>query len=239
MSEGQKEQARSRARGRSRAGRSPFRVRVGSVLAQLGRDEGVGSRTRGSPETVLGEQRVEERASAVGIARSVLLSEAVQESRGQGRVDAHCVLPGPNHPPPRGSSGGSIATAERGEEIRPRAKRSPRTRSGEAPDADAREIERLARRVEQHSQRMAELLRRGVLEPSLAYAFLMTKGGQRIPQAKSKAKALARSWATTSEGAEAAPDMSPPRLPPERPPMVFTRGETIEPSNAGPEVRTS
>ena len=36
---------------------------------------------------------------------------------------------------------------------------------------------------------MAELLRRSVLEPSLAYAFLMTKGGQRIPQAKSKAKA--------------------------------------------------
>ena len=86
---------------------------------------------------------------------------------------------------------------------------------------------------------MAELLRRGVLEPSLAYAFLMTKGGQRIPQAKSKAKAGASSRASTSEGAEAAPDTSPPRLPPERPPMVFTRGETMEPSNAGPEVRTS
>ena len=39
----------------------------------------------------------------------------------------------------------------------------------------SRELERLARRVEQHSQRMAELLRRGVLEPSVAYAFLMTK----------------------------------------------------------------
>ena len=108
------------------------------------------------------------------------------------------------------STGGSIAAAERGEEIGPRAKRLPRTRSSEAPDADAREIERLARRVEQHSQRMAELLRRGVLEPSLAYAFLMTKGGQRIPQAKSKAKARASSRATTSEGAEAAPDTSPP-----------------------------
>ena len=120
-----------------------------------------------------------------------------------------------------------------------RLQRPPRTRSSEAPDADAREIERLARRVEQHSQRMAELLRRGVLEPSLAYAFLMTKGGQRIPQAKSKAKARASSRAMTSEGAEAAPDTSPPRLPPERPPMVFMRGETMEPSNAGPEVRTS
>ena len=92
--------------------------------------------------------------------------------------------------------------------------------------------------MEQHSQRMAELVRRGVLEPSLAYAFLMTKGGQQIPQAKSKAKARASSRATTSEGAEAAPDTSPPRLPPERPPMVFTRGETMEPSHAGPEVRT-
>ena len=196
---------------------------MGGVPAQLGLDEGVGSRTRGSSEAVLGEQRVEERTSAVGIARSVLQREAVQE-----RVDAHCVLPGPDHPPPRGSTGGSIAAAERGEEIRPRAKRPPRTRSSEAPDADAREIERLPRRVEQHSQRMAELLRGGVLEPSLVYAFLMTKGGQRIPQAKSKAKARASSRATTSEGAEAAPDTSPPRLPPERPPMVFTRGETME-----------
>ena len=229
------EQARGRARRRSRATRSPFRVRVGSVPAQLGLDEGVGSRTRGSSETVLGEQRVEERASAVGIARPVLQSEAVQESRGHGRVDAHRVLPGPDHLPTRGSTGGSIAAAERGEEIRPRAKRPPRTRSSEAPDADAREIERLALRVEHHSQRMAELLRRGVLEPSLPYAFLMTKGGQRIPQAKARAS----SRATTSEGAEAAPDTSPPRLPPERPPMVFTRGETMEPSNAGPEVRTS
>ena len=149
------------------------------------------------------------------------------------------ILPGPDHPPTRGSTGDSIAAAERGEEIRPRAKRPPRTRSSEALDADAREIERLARRVEQHSQRMAELLRRGVLEPSLAYAFLMTKGGQRIPQAKSKAKARASSRATTSEGAEAAPDTSPARLPPERPPMVFARSETMEPSNAGPEVRTS
>ena len=212
---------------------------MSSVPAQLGLDERAGSRTRGSSETVLGEQRVEERTSTVGIARPVLQSEAVQESRGQGRVDAHCVLPRPDHPPTRGSTGGSIAAAERGEEIRPRAKRPPRTRSSEALDADAREIERLARRVEQHSQRMAELLRRGVLEPSLAYAFLMTKGGQRIPQAKSKAKARASSRAMTSEGAEAAPDTSPPRLPPERPPMVFMRGETMEPSNAGPEVRTS
>ena len=86
---------------------------MSSVPAQLGLDEGVGSRTRGSSETVLGEQRVEERASAAGIARPVLQSEAVQESRGQGRVDAHRVLPGPDHLPTRGSTGGSIAAAER------------------------------------------------------------------------------------------------------------------------------
>ena len=55
--------------GRSTATRSPFRVRVGSVPAQVGLDEGVGSRTRGSSEAALGEQRVEERTSAVGIAR--------------------------------------------------------------------------------------------------------------------------------------------------------------------------
>ena len=85
---------------------------MGSVPAQLGLDEGVGSRTRGSSETVLGEQRVEERASAVGIPRPVLQSEAVQESRGQGRVDAHCVLPGPDHPPPRGSTGGRSSSAQ-------------------------------------------------------------------------------------------------------------------------------
>ena len=41
----------------------------------------------------------------------------------------------------------------------------------------------------------------------------MKKGGQQIPQAKSKAKARASSRATTSEGAGAAPDTSPPRLP--------------------------
>ena len=119
---------------------------------------------------------------------------------------------------------------QKGVRIRHRAKRLPRTRSSEAPDADARKLERLACRVEQHSQRMAELLRRGVLEQSLAYAFLMTKGGQRVPQAKSKAKVRASSRATTSEGAEAAPDTPPLRLPAERPPMVFTSGETMEPS---------
>ena len=201
---------------------------MGSVPAQLGLDQGVGSRTHGSSEAVLGGQRVEERTSAVGIARSVLQSEAVQESRGQGITL-----------PLEGALEAALRLQKGVRKTRPRAKRPPRTRSSEAPDADAREIERLARRVEQHSQRMAELLRRGVLESSLAYAFLMTKGGQRIPQAKSKAKARASSRATTSEGAEAAPDTSPPRLPPERPPMVFTRGETMEPSNAGPEVRTS
>ena len=86
---------------------------------------------------------------------------------------------------------------------------------------------------------MAELLRRGVLEPSMVYAFLMTKGGQQVSQPKSKAKALARSREMMSEGAEQTPDVSPPRLQPERPPMVFVRGETLEPSAARPKVRRS
>ena len=153
-------------------------------------------------------------------------------------MDAHRVLPAPDHLHLEGALEAALRLQKGVRKFGPAPRGPPRTRSSEALDADAREIERLARRVEQHSQRMAELLRRGVLEPSLAYAFLMTKGGQRIPQAKSKAKARANSRATTSEGAEAAPDTSPPRLPPERPPMVFTRGETMEPFNAGLEVRT-
>ena len=87
---------------------------------------------------------------------------------------------------------------------------------------------------------MAELLRRGVLEPSLAYAFLMKKRratdstgqiqGQRLGQAAGRRQV---------KEPELPPDTSPPRLPPERPLVVFTRGETMVPSNAGPEVRTS
>ena len=107
-----------------------------------------------------------ERAGAAGGARAALSSEAVQENRGQGRLDAHRVLLGPGHSLPRGSAGSSTAAAERGEEARPRPKRPPRARSVE----DAREVERLAHRAEQYSQRMAERLRRGVLEPSMVYA---------------------------------------------------------------------
>ena len=73
----------------------------------------------------------------------------------------------------------------------------------------------------------------------MVYVFLMTKGGQQVPQAKSKAKARARSRAMTNEGAEQTPDVSPPRPPPERPPIVFVRGETLEPSTARPKVRIS
>ena len=153
--------------------------------------------------------------------------------------DAHRVLPGPGHSPPRGSAGSSTAAAERGEEARPRPKRPPRARSVEAPNTDAREVERLADREEQYSLRMAELLRRGVLEPSMVYAFLMTKGGQQVPQPKSKAEARARCREMMSEGAEQTPDASPPRPPPERPPTVFVRGETLEPSTARPKVRIS
>ena len=58
----------------------------------------------------------------------------------------------------------------------PAPKRPPQARSIEAPDTDAREAERLAHRVEQYSLRMAELLRRGVLEPSMVYVFLNDEG---------------------------------------------------------------
>ena len=95
---------------------------------------------------------------------------------------------------------------------------APRARSIEAPNTDAREVERLAHRVEQYSLHMAGLLRRGVLEPSMVYAFLMTKGGQQVPQPKSKAKARARSREMMSEGVEQTPDVSPPRQQPERTP---------------------
>ena len=82
------EQARSRARRRPRATRSPVRA----CPAQSGGDEGAGTRTRGGVEVVPGEQRGEERTSAAGGARTALSSEAVQENRGQGRLDAHRVL---------------------------------------------------------------------------------------------------------------------------------------------------
>ena len=49
-----KEQARSRARRRSRAARSPVRACVGGVLAQFGGDEGAGTRTRGGVESRTG-----------------------------------------------------------------------------------------------------------------------------------------------------------------------------------------
>ena len=81
-----------------------------------------------------------------------------------------CLEPVTLHP--RGSAGSSTAAAESCEEARPRHKRPPRARSVEAPNTDAREVERLAHRVEQYSQRMAEFLRHGVLEASMVYAFL-------------------------------------------------------------------
>ena len=49
------------------------------------------------------------------------------------------------------------------------------------------EVERLARILEVVSQRMADLLRPGVLEPSFVYGFLMKKGGQQVTEAKTKA----------------------------------------------------
>ena len=100
----------------------------------------------------------------------------------QRRVDAQHVLPRHCHTPPRGSSGCSAAAAERSEELRPGSARPTRARSIEVTDTDAGEIERLARRLDPHTHRMAELVRSGVLEPSFACAFLMKKGGQQVNQ---------------------------------------------------------
>ena len=61
---------------------------------------------------------------------------------------------------------------------------------------------------------MADLLRREVLEPSLAYAFLMKEGGQQVQEAKTKAKGRTRGRAPMNEGDVSAPGVSPPRLPP-------------------------
>ena len=38
-----------------------------------------------------------------------------------------------------------------------------------------------------------------------------------------------------SEGVEQTPEVSPPRLQPERPPIVFLRGETLEPPDCSPK----
>ena len=51
-----------------------------------------------------------------------------------------------------------------------------RARSIEAPNTDAREVERLAHRVEQYSLHMAGLLRRGVLEPFDGVCFPHDEG---------------------------------------------------------------
>ena len=101
------------------------------------------------------------------------------------------------------------------------------------------EGECLARRLEAVSQRMADLLRRGVLEPSLAYAFLMKREEQQVPEGKTKAKGRTRGRAPTNEGAVSAPDVSPPCLQPETPPIAFVRGETLAPSTARLKVRIS
>ena len=108
--------------------------------------------------------------------------------------------------------------------------RTLRATSIEAPGTDVGEVERLARRLEAVSQRMADLLRRAVLEPSLAYALLMKKGGQQAPAAKTKAKSQRRGR-TPTNGAGAL-DVSPPRPPPERPPTVFVRRHKADTHNS-------
>ena len=136
----------------------------------------------------------------------------MQEDRWQRGVDAHRVLPQPGNTPARVGTGSSTVVAEGDPEARPGPARTSRERSIEATGPDAGEVERLARRLEAVSLRTADLLRREVLEPSLAYAFLMKKGGQQAPAAKTNAKSRGRGRARTNEGAGAAPDVSPPCL---------------------------
>ena len=69
----------------------------------------------------------------------------------------------------------------------------------------------------------------------MVYAVLMTKGGQQVPQPKSKAKAPARSREMMSEGVEQTPDVSPPRLQPERPPIVLREGRNVGTLDCSPK----
>ena len=80
--------------------------------------KGVGTRACGVRENSLGGQRGEELASAIGGARAAQSGEAVQEDRGQGRVDAHCDLPRSGYSRTRASTGSSAAVAERNQEVR-------------------------------------------------------------------------------------------------------------------------
>ena len=62
-----------------------------------------------------------------------------------------------------------------------------RERSIEALGTDAGDVERLARRLEAGSQCKADRLRRGwVLEPSLGYAFLMRREGNKCRRLKQR-----------------------------------------------------
>ena len=122
-------------------------------------------------------------------------------NRGQGRLDASCSARTRSLFPSR-QRWKQHCSCRKECGSTPRPKRPPRARCFEAPNTDAREVERLAHRVEQYSQRMAELLRRGLLEPSTVYAFLMTKGGQQVPQANPGPKLGQENWAMAYEGAE-------------------------------------
>ena len=88
------------------------------VWVQLGGDEGVGARARVDRENLLGGQRGKELASAIGGAGAALPGEAMQEDRGQGRVDAHRVVPRSGYSPTRASPGSSAAVAEGNQEAR-------------------------------------------------------------------------------------------------------------------------
>ena len=135
-----------------------------------------GARARVDCENVLGGQRGEELASATGGALAALAGEAVQEDRGQGRVDAHRVLPRSGYSPTRDSTGSSAVVAEGESGSTAPSRLDPSREKHRSPGTDAGEVERLGRRLEAVSQRMADLLRRGVLETVLGVRFPHEEG---------------------------------------------------------------
>ena len=210
---------------------------MGGVPAQLGGDEGVGTRARGDRENLLGGQRGEEFASAIGGARAALPGEAVQEDRGQGRVDAHRVQPRSGYSPTRASTGSSAAVEERNQEVLLGSARTPRERSIEAPGTDAGEVERLARRLEAVSQRMADFCA-GECWNRRWRTLSLWRGDNKCRRVKQRPRVGHVAGRRRME-LWSAPDVSPPRLQPEGPPIAFVRGETLVPSTARPKVPIS
>ena len=154
-------QTRGRTRRGSGTARSTVGARMGGVLAQLGGDEGLGVRARVDFENLLGGQHGEECASAIGVACAALRREAVQQDRGQGRVDAHRVL---FQSPTRSSSGSSSAFPVWNQEARPGPERTPRARSIEASERVHENAESTTQRIVGQNVNRNRKRRRGGIE---------------------------------------------------------------------------